>query len=40
MAPQADGEHLDMADDAAHDGARLQFAREIIKRAREAVEID
>ena len=40
VAPQADGEHLDMADDAARDGARLQFAREIIKGARETVEID
>ena len=36
----ADGEHLDMADAAARDGVRLQFARGIIKGAREAVEID
>ena len=36
----ADGEHLDMADTAARDGVRLQFARGIIKGAREAVEID
>ena len=40
FAASADGEHLDMADAAAHDCARLELARAIIKRAREAVEID
>ena len=40
FAASADGEHLDMADAAAHDCARLELARAIIRRAREAVEID
>ena len=40
FAASADGEHLDMADAAARDCARLKFAREIIKGAREAVETD
>ena len=40
FAASADGEHLDMADAAAHDCARLELARAIIKRARGAVEID
>ena len=40
FAASADGEHLDMADAAARDCARLELARAIIKRAREAVEID
>ena len=40
FAASDDGEHLDMTDAAARDCARLELARAIIKRAREAVEID